>query len=195
MMFRLVIVVAFIACTFAFMSRNMIVRKSEMKMSLNDIQSKIGRAVGIAAMGFALAGPMMPMENANADGAVSKSNVFRSRNSYGRRIKDLAAAAEKGDFETFALKKSINAFDLFISGSNAIKSPTSKALAAAEKVVENKIYAAVKAKDAKALKAAYAEFITVADLTSDYKEGELGQTDSSGYSPTWGTPSQYIYQR
>lgn len=194
-MFRLVFVVTLIACTFAFMSRNMIVRKSEMKMSFNEIQSKIGRVVGIAAMGFALAGPMIPTEQANADGAVSASTVFRARNNYGRRIKDLAPAAEKGDFATFASKKSINAFDLFISSTNAIKNPTTKARLAAEKEVENKIYSAVKAKDAAALKSAYAEFIKVADLTSDYKEGELGQTDSSGYSPTWGTPSQYIYQR
>jgi Photosystem II Psb31 protein len=66
---------------------------------------------------------------------------------------------------------------------------------AVETKLESDIFAAVKAKDSSKLKASYEEFIKVADLKSEYKPGELGQTDSSGYSPTWGTDKQFIYQR
>ena len=108
----------------------------------SDIQSQISKAVGVAVMGFALAGPMPAL----ADGAVSKSTEFRARNSYGRRILDLESAAQKGDIAAFENKKAINAFDLFISGSNALPNKANKELKAAETVVEKKLYDAVKAK-------------------------------------------------
>jgi hypothetical protein len=84
---------------------------------------------------------------------------------------------------------------LFISGSNGLKSTKSKELKKAETALEAEIYAAVTAKDSGKLRAKYDEFIKVADLESKFKPGEKGQTDSSGYSPSWGTPGQYIYQR
>ena len=161
-------------------------------MSFSDIQSKFGKALGVAAMGIALAGPIVP---ANADGAVSQSTVYRGRTKYGAKILDLGAAVSKGDFAAFEDKKTLNAFDLFISSSNALGGKISKERKAAETAIEANIYSAVKAKDASKLASAYSEFVKVADLKSDFKPGDLGQTDSSGYSPTWGTSRQYIYQR
>ena len=162
---------------------------ARMEMSL---QGKISKALGVAALGVGLMGTPMPSV---ADGAVSSSTVYRARNSYGARIVDLGEAASKGDFAAFTEKKAVNAFDLFISASNAKKGIADKARKQAELGIQAKIYQAVKDKSSSGLKAAYDEFIKVADLTSDYKKGELGQTDSSGFSPTWGTSKQYIYQR
>lgn len=186
---RIIALFAILASVAAFAPSFGRVNKIQMNMS---IQNQLNKALGVAIMGFALAGPALPVL---ADGAVSDGTSFRVRNSYGRRIVELGEAASKGNFEAFAAKKSINAFDLFISGSNAKKNVATKARKAAEKDLEAKLYSAVAAKDAAKLKAAYDEFISVADLKSDYKDGEKGQTDSSGYSPTWGTPSQFIYQR
>ncbi|KAJ1421178.1 hypothetical protein B484DRAFT_452841 [Ochromonadaceae sp. CCMP2298] len=194
MMFRLFLALAIVACTLAFMPATRMVRRAEVQMSAADIQLKISKALGVAAMGIALAGPMMPMP-ALADGAVSPSTVFRARNSYGARIVALAPAAASGDFAAFTEKKILNGFDLFISASNAQKSTMAKERKVAEKAIQAKIYDAVKNKDASKLKTAYDEFIKVADLTSNYKKGDVGQTDSSGFSPTWGTDRQYIYQR
>ena len=194
-MFRLLVVLAIISCVASFAHHHAMSRRSEMRMSFDTIQSKFGKAVSIASMGFLLAGPVIPTEIVHADGAVSASTVYRARIGYGNKIKDLAPAAEKGDFAAFAEKKVLNAFDLFISSSNALKNPATKAKKVAEKAIEAQIYSAVKAKDAAALKSAYNEFIKVADLSSEYKPNELGQTDSSGYSPTYGTKNEYIYQR
>ena len=155
--------------------------------------AQVKKAVGIASLGFALSGPaVMPVV---ADGAVSASTVFRARTTYGAKIVDLAAAADSGKFDAFDNKKVNAYFDLFISGSNSLNSPAMKEAKKNELKIKSDIYAAVASKNAGALKSAYSEFIKVADLKSDYKPGELGQTDSSGYSPTWGTPRQYIYQR
>lgn len=185
---RFVILVAvLLAVASAFSpSRTMGAKKMELSMNMD-----IRKALGVAAMGFALAAPIPAM----ADGAVSASTVYRSRNYYGARIVDLAKAADTGNFAAFEDKKSKNGFDLFVSSSNAQKSAITKERKAKETAIVANIYDAVKAKDASKLKAAYAEFIKVSDLKSDYKPGELGQTDSSGYSPTWGTDRQYIYQR
>eukprot|EP00401_Gymnodinium_catenatum_P071210 CAMPEP_0117550466 /NCGR_PEP_ID=MMETSP0784-20121206/48695_1 /TAXON_ID=39447 /ORGANISM="" /LENGTH=164 /DNA_ID=CAMNT_0005347485 /DNA_START=117 /DNA_END=611 /DNA_ORIENTATION=+ len=164
-----------------------------MQMSFGD---KFAKAAGIAAMGFALAGPIaVPPQAANAEGASSASTVYRARNYYGAKIKDMKDDVNKGNFAAFEDKKAVSAFDLFISGSNRVKSPTSKARQAKETELESKFFAAVQSKNSGDLKAAYNEFIKVADLTEEYKSGEVGQTDSSGYSPTWGTSRQYIYQR
>jgi hypothetical protein len=89
----------------------------------------------------------------------------------------------------------VNAFDLFISSSNALNGKADKERKAAEKNIQASIYSAVKAKDASKLQAAFGDFVKVADLKSEFKAGDLGQTDSSGYSPTWGTSRQFIYQR
>ena len=191
MMFKFIITLAVLATVASFFNQQIICRKSAVQMSIGD---KIGKFVGIAAMGVALAGPVVPLP-AIADGAVSASTVFRSRTKYGPKILSLVDSASKGDFAAFEEKKTVNAFDLFISSSNALGGKVSKERKAVEKSLEAQIYSAVKAKDAAKLTAAIKEFVAVADLKSDYKEGELGQTDSSGYSPTWGTSRQYIYQR
>ena len=145
----------------------------------------------LGVIGLSIAAPLPSL----ADGAVSVSTVYRARAKYGSRILDLGKAAESGNFAAFEDKKAVNGFDLFISSSNAQKSAISKERKAKEEKLEADIYTAVKAKDASKLKAAYSEFIKVADLKSDYKPGELGQTDSSGYSATWGTDKQFIYIR
>eukprot|EP01038_Epipyxis_sp_PR26KG_P007124 gene7124-9722_t len=196
MMQKLIVVLALIASVMGFapMSRFTSRTSSLNMVSMNEIQQKFGKALGIAAMGVVLAGPAIPMA-AMADGAVSASTVYRARNSYGNRILGLESAANSGNFAAFEDKKAINGFDLFISASNALNSKTDKERKAAEKSIQANLYAAVKAKDSGKLKSAYADFIKVADLKSAYKPGELGQTDSSGYSPTWGTDKQYIYQR
>jgi Photosystem II Psb31 protein len=185
-MFRFFVILAVVASAVAF--RGMVPR---MTMKSESIQAKIGKAVGVAAMGFALAGPVQIV---NADGAVSISTIYRARTSYGAKIVDAEDAVQKGDFATLGSKKLQNAFDLFISGGNA-KSTVGKATAKKEKDLEAAFFAAVKAKDAAKVKSVYSEFIKVADLKSEYKPGEPGQTDSSGYSPTWGTARQQIYQR
>lgn len=125
----------------------------------------------------------------------TRSTVYRARNSYGARIVDLQDAADKANFAAFEDKKALNAFDLFISGANALNSAKDKENKKAELNLQKELYAAVKAKDASKLRAAYNNFIKVADLKSEFQLGERGQTDSSGFSPTYGTSRQYIYQR
>jgi Flp pilus assembly protein TadG len=189
MLARLLVMIASILSVYSFSASLSHSTKSNLSMSL---QNQITKAALSTAMGFALIAPVMP---ALADGAVSQSTVYRARNSYGRRVLDLEEAVSKGNFAAFEDKKSINAFDLFISGSNALNSKIDKERKAEETKLEAQIYAAVKSKDAGKLRSAYADFVKVADLKSDFKPGEKGQTDSSGYSPTWGTTKQYIYQR
>lgn len=107
------------------------------------------KTLGVAAMGFLLSAPVMP---AMADGAASISNVYRARTSYGAKILNLGEAAAKGDIEAFKEKKVVNAFDLFISGSNRRNGVKDKALKKAELEIEAKIYEAVKTGDKSALK-------------------------------------------
>ena len=164
-------------------------RVNHANLSMN-IQNKISKAIGVAALGISFVAPVMPVF---ADGAVSASTVYRARTTYGRRIQDLKDTVSKANFEALQDRKVVNSFDLFISGANALNAD--KSLRAAETAVEAKFFAAVKAKDAGKLKSAYDEFIQLADLTKEFKPNELGQTDSSGYSGTWGTDRQYIYQR
>jgi hypothetical protein len=155
-MFRLFLALAIVACTVAFAPAGLgMVRRTEVQMN---VQQKVSKFLGVAAMGIALAGPVMP---ALADGAVSASTVFRARNSYGARLVALAPAVEKGDFSAFEDKKILNGFDLFISASNAQKSTIAKERKAAEKNLQAKIYDAVKNKDQSKLKTAYSEFIKV----------------------------------
>lgn len=169
-MSKLFIVVALVIALSAnaFMpARTAASERMEMSMSMD-----IRKALGVVALGFSLAGPMPAM----ADGAVSASTIYRARNYYGGRILDLAEAADKGNFAAFEDKKSKNGFDLFISGSNRRNNEASKELKSTEEKIKNDLYAAVNAKDAGKLKAAYKEFINAADLKSDYQPGELGQT-------------------
>jgi hypothetical protein len=131
-----------------------------------------------------------------ADGAVSQSSVFRARTACGFKIVDLQKSAQNQRWEMFD-KKAQTYFDLFIKGANALKksSPLGQEIIAKETALKKDIFDAVDERNAKKLQAALAEFIKVADLKSEYKPGELGQTDSSGYAPVWGTDRQYIYQR
>ena len=117
--------------------------------------------------------------------------------SYGRKIYNLKKDVESGNFAVLGDKSVNNAFDLFISGANRGNNPTVKETRAKETELASAFKAAVAAGDASKAKSAFSDFIKVADLQPEYKAGELGQTDSAGngYSPTWGTEKQYIYQR
>ena len=186
-MFRALLVAVLVSVVAAFGPARM-----GMSMKTESMQIKLGKAVGAIGLGFSLMAPVAPVI---ADGAVSASTVYRARNSYGAKIVGLGEAAAKGNFAAFEDKKAKNSFDLFISASNAQKGIKQKETKKAELAIQAKINDAVKSKNAGALKSAYDEFIKVADLKSEYKPGEQGQTDSSGYSPTWGTDRQQIYQR
>ena len=164
-MFRFIVVLAIIASTVAFAPTRMASRRVQMEMSAESLQAKISRAFGVAAMGIALAGPVLgPIQSANADGAVSSSTVYRTRLNYGTKILNLTPAVQNGDFAAFEEKKILNAFDLFISGSTAKKGIADKERRVAEKAIQANIYAAVKAKDASKLKSSFTEFIKIADL-------------------------------
>jgi orotate phosphoribosyltransferase-like protein len=155
---RIFVLLALVACTVAFMPTTpRIARRSEVSMSAESMQQKIAKALGVAAMGIALAGPVPAM----ADGAVSRSTVYRARNNYGAKIYALSSAASSGNFAAFEDKKTLNAFDLFISGANALNGIADKEAKAAEKAIYADIYSAVKAKDAGKLKANFDKFIAV----------------------------------
>mmetsp|Transcript_33143 Transcript_33143/g.68139 ORF Transcript_33143/g.68139 Transcript_33143/m.68139 type:complete len:181 (+) Transcript_33143:137-679(+) len=86
-----------------------------------------------------------------ADGAVSKETAIRARGIYGQRIAALEPAVNAGDFGAVAAEK--NAFILFNSG--AIQDKKLKSVAVKG---TNDIFAAIRAKDAAALKSAYAAY-------------------------------------
>mmetsp|Transcript_19767 Transcript_19767/g.19878 ORF Transcript_19767/g.19878 Transcript_19767/m.19878 type:complete len:193 (+) Transcript_19767:89-667(+) len=192
-MIRAISLLALIASAAGFMpSMNRIVARQQMAMSAESIQTKISKAVAVATIGAALFAPISPVI---ADGATSASSVYRTRVLYGQRILDLEKAANSGDFGAFADKKAVNGFGLFISGTNPTPGKASKEKKAAEQKIVDEIYKAVESKDASKLKSAYSEFVNFAALKSPFGPNDIGQTDSSGYSPTWGTPKQQIYQR
>jgi hypothetical protein len=127
---------------------------------------------------------------ANADGAVSKSTVFRARGVYGNRIASLKGAVDAGDFAAIVAEK--NAFVLFNSGAYpSIKERASKS-AAIE--ATNKIFAAVKSQDKSALKSAYDAYVKQNDVVG-YTDSKGGQTYSSDADYRVRTPQAYIYQR
>lgn len=187
-MFRALVTLVVIASVLAFMPSSRIVRQTQLTMN-NDLQ----KFLGVAAIGFALSGPAF-VQPVVADGAYSISSKYRARNKYGATIVDLKDAVSKGDYTAFD-KKSSNAFDLFISQSNNPVSIKDKAIKSQEIALKSDIFSAAAAKDSSKLKTAYDSFIKVADLTSDYKPTEKGQSDSSGYAPTYGTSKEYIYIR
>jgi len=111
----------------------------------------------IAAAGAAIAA--MPSV-ANADGAISGASINRARGLYGDRIAALDAAVAKGDFAAVAAEK--NAFILFNSGAYPrVKDKADKAVAIDG---TNKIFAAIRSKDAGALKAAYGDYVKANDV-------------------------------
>ena len=117
----------------------------------------------IAAGAAVLAGlPQLAL----ADGAKSPATVSRARGIYGQRIAALESAVNAGDFGAVAAEK--NAFILFNSG--GVKK-TNKSAAVKQ---TNDVFAAIRAKDAGALKSAYGAYtsangistVTVDDINS-----------------------------
>lgn len=102
---------------------------------------------GVTAVVIGLAGPAIVPQSVVADGAVSASTIFRARNYYGGKIKDLYGGVMKGNFAAFDNKKTVNTFDLFISETNAQKSTIAKERERAELALQAKILDAVKNRD------------------------------------------------
>eukprot|EP00536_Pseudo-nitzschia_multiseries_P015802 jgi/Psemu1/263239/estExt_Genewise1Plus.C_9560020 len=143
---------------------------------------------GIAAAAGAAAMPGMAL----ADGATSAATVQRQKFRYGSRIAALKGAVDKGDFAAVAEEK--NAFILYNSGAfPGAKNKTKKADAIA---ATNAIFAAIRGKDAGALKTAYANYAKTVDL-SDYAaiSAEQGQGYSSDYDYRVGTNQASIWVR
>lgn len=132
-------------------------------------------AFGQIAIGAAVAAGVPQM--AAADGAVSAATMARAKAIYGDRIYALKPAVEKGDFDAVADEK--NAFKLFNSG--VYPRVTDKEDKKAAIKATNDIFAAVKAKDASALKSAYKNYIAINDITPiptiSNKEGQGYSSD------------------
>jgi len=110
---------------------------------------------------------------ANADGAVSGASIGRARGIYGSRIAALEDAVAKGDFAAVAAEK--NAFVLFNSGAYAVnKAKKTEAIKGT-----NAIFAAVRAKDAGALKTAYSAYVAANDVAP---LPTVSNDDGQGYS-------------
>ena len=129
---------------------------------------------------------------ANADGAVSGATIGRARGIYGGRIADLKDAVNKGDFAAVAAEK--NAFILFNSGAYpGAKNKESKAVAIDG---TNKIFAAIRSKDAKDLKAAYGAYIAANDINeTPVIDPEKGQGYSGDFDFKTRTKAGAIYVR
>lgn len=164
-----------------------------LKMSSNDFTKKFTKAFGIIGMGASILGSsaVLSPSPAFADGASSISTVYRGRNYYGPKILKLEEAVNKGDFSAFEDKKVASTFKLFISETTSRNTLRDQEVRGAENRLQDTIFEAAKTKDASKLKTAYAEFIKVADLKSDYKLSEKGASDSSGFAPTYGTERGY----
>lgn len=109
-----------------------------------------------------------------ADGAKSAATQSRARGIYGQRIAALESAVNAGDFGAVAAEK--NAFILFNSGAIADKSKKSEAVKQT-----NDIFAAIRAKDAGALKSAYATYKGANDIKVIVADKESGQGYSNDY--------------
>lgn len=109
-----------------------------------------------------------------ADGAKSAATVSRARGIYGQRIAALEDAVSKGDFGAVAAEK--NAFILYNSG--AITSKDKQAAAVKQ---TNAIFAAIRGKDAGALKKAYGDYKSAQDIAVIVVDKEKGQGYSNDY--------------
>ena len=110
----------------------------------------------IATAGAVLAGvPAI----ASADGAVSTASIQRARAVYGDRILALKSAVDSGDFAAVADEK--NAFILFNSGAYA----NNKGKKAAAIGATNEIFAAIRNKDAAALKSSFSAYVASNEIT------------------------------
>ena len=133
-------------------------------------------AFGQIAIGAAVVAGVPQL--ASADGAVSAATIARARGIYGDRISSLKAAVEKGDFAAVADEK--NAFILFNSG--AYPRVTDKQAKAAAIKGTNEIFAAVKAKDAGALKKAYSNYVASNEIAPlPAVDSKTGQGYSGDY--------------
>ena len=145
-------------------------------------------AVGAIAAAGLVAVPTM----ASADGAISSATKQRAKFTYGGRIGALKSAVDKGDFAAVAAEK--NAFVLFNSGaypSLKDKSKKSEAIAGT-----NAIFAAIRAKDAAALKKAYASYVAANDIKEPATiDSSYGQGYSSDYDYRVRTNQATIYVR
>ena len=116
-------------------------------------------AFGQIAVGAAVVAGLPQM--AAADGAVSAATIARAKGIYGDRILALKSAVDKGDFAAVAAEKA--AFVLFNSG--AYPRVVDKSSKTAAIKATNDIFAAIKAKDASALKSAYSSYVATNEIT------------------------------
>mmetsp|Transcript_897 Transcript_897/g.1398 ORF Transcript_897/g.1398 Transcript_897/m.1398 type:complete len:180 (-) Transcript_897:273-812(-) len=123
-----------------------------------------------------------------ADGARSAVTVQRARGIYGQRIAALEGAVNAGDFGAVAAEK--NAFILFNSGGITDKAKKSQAVAGT-----NAIFAAIRAKDAGALKKAYGDYKSSNDISVITVDLSSGQGYSSDADWKTRTPAGAIYVR
>mmetsp|Transcript_34563 Transcript_34563/g.81484 ORF Transcript_34563/g.81484 Transcript_34563/m.81484 type:complete len:184 (-) Transcript_34563:328-879(-) len=143
---------------------------------------------GIAAAAGAAAMPGMAL----ADGATSTATIQRQKFRYGSRIAALQGAVASGDFAAVAAEK--NAFILYNSG--AYPGAKNKAKLAEAVKGTNAIFAAIRSKDAGALKSAYSDYTKTIEL-SDYAKisADQGQGYSSDYDYRVGTKQAAIWVR
>eukprot|EP00539_Tryblionella_compressa_P001804 CAMPEP_0178737330 /NCGR_PEP_ID=MMETSP0744-20121128/2915_1 /TAXON_ID=913974 /ORGANISM="Nitzschia punctata, Strain CCMP561" /LENGTH=182 /DNA_ID=CAMNT_0020389861 /DNA_START=21 /DNA_END=569 /DNA_ORIENTATION=- len=146
-----------------------------------------------AAMGaIAAAGLVAVPSIASADGAISAATMQRARFTYGSRIAALKSAVAKGDFAAVADEK--NAFVLFNSG--AYPRVKDKALKSEAIKQTNAIFAAIRAKDAGALKKAYDSYVAANDIKEpEALSAEGGQGYSSDYDYRVKTKQAAIWVR
>ena len=109
-----------------------------------------------------------------ADGARSAATEERARGIYGQRIAALESAVNAGDFGAVAAEK--NAFILYNSGAISSKAKKAEAIKGT-----NAIFAAIRAKDAGALKSAYAAYKSSNDIKAIKADVSTGQGYSSDY--------------
>lgn len=125
---------------------------------------------------------------ASADGAKSASTRSRARGIYGQRIAGLESAVNAGDFGAVAAQK--NAFILYNSG--AITRKDQKAEAVKQ---TNAIFAAIRSKDAGALKSSYNAYKASQDIAVIKVDMSSGQGYSNDYDFKTRTPAGTIYVR
>jgi len=133
--------------------------------------------------------------SAVADGAVSAATVARARGIYGGRILALEDAVAKGNLAAVADEK--NAFTLFVSGVYAAKGEKIAATKAKAKAASDTLFAAVEKGDTSGAKAAYKDFLSVADIAKPYTGKDLAYSQgySTEYDWKYKTPKGTIYVR
>jgi hypothetical protein len=146
--------------------------------SLNSMDRRA--AAGQIAAGAAV---LVGLPNlALADGAKSAATRSRARGIYGQRIAALESAVNSGDFGAVAAEK--NAFILFNSGALSGKDERASAVKQT-----NDIFAAIRAKDAAALKKAYQAYKTTNEIAIVQVDKNSGQGYSGDYDFKARTPA------